>query len=136
LTATVKLVNQGVDARRSGGDLFPLVIKIQYDDSNGNLHEWRRSFYFSGDPPDLSDTSRVLVPVGEWESTGDIRDERQKEAQANGSSDLVTLNEQIFNLKAPGRNPADDVAVVKTIEIYGSGPNIQSWITGISLLAR
>ena len=132
LTATVKLVRQDAPVRGPGGDVYPLIVKVVYGDSDGKLHEWKRSFYFSGDAEDLSDVSRIKVPVGKWESTGEIRQVRMSESQLHAQQDLIALNSDLFLLKSPGQ----DVAVINAIEVYGSGPNFESWITGISLLAR
>jgi hypothetical protein len=134
LTATVKLVEQEQAVRGPGGDLYPLIVKIVYTDSEGVQHEWRRSFYIVGDDEDLTDVSRVKLPVGKWESTGEIRQIRQASAEADGKTEVVQLNAELFMLKSAGSNP--DVAAIRTIELYGSGIGFQSWVTGISLLAR
>ena len=134
LTATVKLVEQEQAVRGPGGDLYPLIVKIVYTDSEGVQHEWRRSFYIVGDDEDLTDLGRVKLPVGKWELTGEIRQIRQASAEADGKTEVVQLNAELFMLKSAGSNP--DVAAIRTIELYGSGIGFQSWVTGISLLAR
>jgi hypothetical protein len=133
LSATVKLVEQA-QAVRGAGELYPLIVKIVYLDSDRRTHEWRRSFYIAGDEEDLTDLSRVQLPVGKWESTDEIRQIRQEKADADRRPDVAQLNAGLFALKSPTTNP--DMAEIRTIEVYGSGTDFQSWVTGISLLAR
>jgi hypothetical protein len=134
LTATIKLVSQELPVTGSGGEVYPLIIKIVYKDSGGNLHEWRRSFYFAGDDADLSDLSRLKVTQGKWESTTEMQQERQQQAGANGRQDQVTLNNDLFVLKSSSYN--QDMAAINSVEVYGYGSEYQSWITNIQLLAR
>jgi hypothetical protein len=134
LTATIKLVSQELPVTGSGGEIYPLIIKIVYKDSSGSLHEWRRSFYYNGDDASLADTSRLKVTQGKWESTTEMQQERQQQAAANGRQDLVTVNNDLFVLKSSSYN--QDMAAINSVEVYGYGSEYQSWITNIQLLAR
>ena len=134
LTATIKLVSQEQAVTGTGGEVYPLIIKIVYKDSGGNLHEWRRSFYYSGDDADLADLSRLKVTQGKWESTGEMQEERKQQAAATGAQDVDALNDNLFVLKSSSYN--QDMAVINSVEVYGYGTEFQSWITNIQLLAR
>ncbi len=134
LSATLKVVSQQGPTQGPVGDSFPLTVRVLYHDSEGQLHEWKRSFYIGTNPEDLSDTTRVRVPIGKWETTGEISDLRQSLAVAQGAQELAQLNSDLFLLKSQARNP--DVAVINSIEIYGTGAGFESGITDISLLAR
>jgi hypothetical protein len=50
--------------------------------------------------------------------------------------DLLEANHNIFFLKSPELSTGKDIFVINSIEVYGYGPQFQSWITGISLVAR
>jgi len=134
LTATIKLVSQELPVTGPGGEIYPLIIKIVYKDSGGNLHEWRRSFYYDGDDASLGDLSRLKTTQGKWESTTEMQLERQQQAAATGRQDLVALNNDLFVLKSPSVN--QDMAAINSVEVYGYGSEYQSWITNIQLLAR
>jgi hypothetical protein len=134
LTATIKLVSQELPVTGTGGEIYPLIIKIVYKDSGGNLHEWRRSFYFAGDDADLADLSRLKMTQGKWESTAEMQTERQQQAVSNGRQDVAALNNDLFVLKSPTLN--QDMAAINSVEVYGYGTEYQSWITNIQLLAR
>lgn len=134
LTATVKLVEQEQSITGPGGDLYPLIVKVVYEDSDGDQHEWRRSFYIKGDDENLSDLTRVQLPVGQWETTAEMRAIRQERAMSAGDEGAAQLNNDLFTLKSP--TIVTDIAAIRTIEVYGSGSLFQSGITGISLLAR
>ena len=134
LTATIKLVSQELPVTGSGGEIYPLIIKIVYKELSGNLHEWRRSFYYDGDDTDLADMSRLKMTQGKWKSTTEMQLERQQQAAANGRQDLVTLNNDLFVLKSSSYN--QDMAAINSVEVYGYGSEYQSWITNIQLLAR
>ncbi|MEO5951996.1 MAG: hypothetical protein ABIQ44_05935, partial [Chloroflexia bacterium] len=127
-----KIVGQQVSDSGGLSDPYPLTVRVVYGDSEGNTHEWKRSFYYGSGSEDISDVNKVQLPVGKWESTGEIRDDR---LQAPGTDqNLVKLNTNLFMVKSPSQNP--DVAVINVIEIYGTGTSFESWITDISLLAR
>jgi hypothetical protein len=134
LTATIKLVSQEQPVTGTGGEVYPLIIKVVYKDSGGSLHEWRRSFYYAGDNADLGDLSRLKVTQGKWESTGEMQAERELQASATGEPGAASLNENLFVLKSSSFN--QDMAVINSVEVYGYGTEYQSWITNIQLLAR
>lgn len=132
LSATVKIVGQQITGSGSLSDPYPLTVRVVYGDSEGNTHEWKRSFYYGSGFDNVSDATKAQLPVGKWESTGEISDDR---IQASGSDQsLIKLNTELFMVKSPTQNP--DVAVINRIEIYGTGTSFESWVTDISLLAR
>lgn len=135
LTASIKLVNQAALPSGAGGELYPLTIRVLYSDADGRTHEWRRSFYIIGGDTDLSQVAVTKVPSGAWQSTEQIRADRLSRVPAD-RPDLLEANENIFVLKSPEPATGKDIFVINSIEVYGYGPQFQSWITGISLLAR
>jgi hypothetical protein len=135
LTASIKLVNQVAPSTVAGGELYPLTIRVLYSDADGKTHEWKRSFYINGDETDLSQTTSTKVPSGVWQSTEQIRADRVSRVPAD-RPDLVEINRNMFVLKSPELSTGKDIFVINSIEVYGYGPHFQSWITGISLLAK
>jgi hypothetical protein len=141
LSATIKLVNQALSTGGPIGDVYPLVIRIVYSDQFGSNHEWKRSFYFQGPAPDPSDNTAIKVSQGRWTTTEEIKEERANALPpSKGSAGPPDLSgssggaNALFMLKSP--NQVQDIAVINAIEVYGYGTQFQSWITGISLLAR
>lgn len=128
LSATVKLVRQQDSGRGALNDLYPLTIRVYYSDSDGDPHRWEVSFYYGDEDEVLTDTFKVKLPVGKWETTDEIREIRV--AAAQGNADLAQINAQLFKL------PPQDVYYVQSMEVFGSGTSFESWITNISLLAR
>ncbi len=108
LKVAVKVVRQSLPAGGPQGNLFPLTIRVVYSDTEGNVHEWKHSFYYLAAEKSLPNATRVSP--GSW------------------------LPEQQFTIKSAevGR----DVAVINSIEIYGYGQQFQSWVTGVSMVAR
>jgi hypothetical protein len=135
LTASIKLVSQAAPSAGAGGELYPLTIRVLYADSEGRTHEWRRSFYINGNDTDLSQVTSTRVPSGAWQSTEQIRAERMSNVPAD-RRDLLEANQNIFVLKSPELVSGKDIFVINSVEVYGYGPQFQSWITGISLAAR
>jgi hypothetical protein len=137
LSATVKLVNQSLPAGGPVPDVYPLIIRIVYTDQQGKNHEWKRSFYFEGPSPQPTDNAVIKITQGRWTTTQEIAEAKRKTLQGSGnaadgaSTDTSTM---LFMLKSPKQ--VQDIAVINAIEIYGYGTQFQSWITGISLLAR
>lgn len=133
LSATIKLVGQQSGGTGGLSDPYPLTVRVVYRDSESNTHEWKRSFYFGNATENISDLTRAQLPVGKWESTGEIRDARVG-AAGGADTTLGILNSNLFMVKSPTQNP--DVTFINIIEIYGSGSSFESWVTDISLLAR
>lgn len=140
LTATIKLVTQGLSAGGPRGDVYPLIIRIVYTDADGKPHDWKRYFYFQGADPDLSDLTRIKVPEATWQSTGELIEGRLNRAaheipaSSKNRGDIEASIRSLFVLKSPTKG--QNVAVINAIEVYGYGTQFQSWITGVSLLAR
>ncbi|HEX9990320.1 MAG TPA: hypothetical protein VGE45_17810 [Chloroflexia bacterium] len=107
LVATIKIIRQSEPVGGPQGDLYPLTIRVIYLDSEQEQHEWKQSFYYATTAPDLKDPRKV--PQGSWST-------------------------RKFTLKSS--DVGRDIAVIKSIEIYGYGKQFQSWITGISMKAR
>jgi hypothetical protein len=137
-SATVKLVKQEIPVGGPVPDVYPLVVRIVYTDQQGKNHEWKRSFYFNGPDPELTDNSIIKIAQGRWTTTHEIQEARKHALQdrenAGGSPDTTKAAESLFMLKSPTQG--QDIAVINAIEVYGYGTQFQSWITGISLLAR
>ena len=135
LTASIKLVSQGAPVNTTGGELYPLTVRVLYSDTEGRTHEWRRSFYFDGHDTDLTSAASTKVPPGVWQSTEQIRADRLARTPVD-NSDQLQLNQNLFILKSPDLGTGKDIFVINSIEVYGYGPRFQSWVTGISLLGR
>ncbi len=115
LSATVKVVSQSSPAGGPQDNLYPLTIKVLYSDAQRDQHEWVQSFYIHspGDKPDSKLSTEM--PQGVWKSTDQLAPDK-------------------FVLKSA--NTGQSVAVIDSIEIYGYGSQFQSWITGVSIIAR
>jgi hypothetical protein len=136
LTSTMKVIDQALLPGGPRGDVYPLTIRVTYTDSEGRPHEWKRSFYYDGAAPEEGDESKVKVPRAVWVSTEQLLQSRVA-AIDKSNPDAAALEEQahdMFVLKSPTRG--QDMAVLNSIEIYGDGTQFQSWITGISLMAK
>lgn len=107
LGLTVKVLRQSLPLGGPQGDVYPLTIRVSYDDSEGTAKEWKRVFYYVDGAPNPGDASQV--EFGSW-------------AQKS------------FTIKSP--EEGRDIAVINSIEIYGYGTQYQSWVTGISMKAR
>lgn len=111
LFATVRVLRQPFTIGGPQGDLFPLTISVNYSDADGNQKEWKQRFFYVTGTPDPNDLRQV--PLGTWWSPP-----------------------RRFVLKSAGEKIGQDVVVINYIEVYGYGRLFQSWITGISMLAR
>lgn len=141
LSATIKLVSQALPAGGPIPDVYPLVIRVVYTDSNGKNHEWKRSFYYQGPDPDPSDPTVIKMTQGRWTSAHEMQVQRAQAASTAAKStspsespDSGSVAQSLFVLKSP--NQIEDISVINTIEVYGYGTLFQSWITGISLMAH
>jgi hypothetical protein len=138
LSATVKLVKQELPVGGPVPDVYPLIVRVVYTDQNGKNQEWRRSFYFQGPDPELTDNTIIKITQGRWITTHEIQEARREaladRTRAGGASDTGNSAAALFMLKSPTQG--QDIAVINAIEVYGYGTQFQSWITGISLLAR
>jgi hypothetical protein len=106
--ATVKVVAQTLAAPGPRGDLLPLTINVIFRDSNGNLHDWKHSFFVVASTADVPDATRVQL--GTWTT--------------------------VAELPLKSDDVAQDIQIIEAIEVYGFGRGFESWITGISLVAR
>lgn len=138
LSATVKLVKQEIPVGGPVPDVYPLIVRIVYTGQDGKNHEWKRSFYFNGPDPELTDNTIIKITQGRWTTTQEIQEARKQALQdresAGGSVDTTNSAGSLFMFKSPVQT--QDIAVINAIEVYGYGTQFQSWITGISLLAR
>jgi len=138
LSATVKVVKQEVPVGGPVPDVYPLIVRIVYTGQDGKNHEWKRSFYFNGPDPELTDNSIIKITQGRWTTTQEIQEARRQalleRKLAGGSVDTTDSASSLFMLKSPAQG--QDIAVINAIEVYGYGTQFQSWVTGISLLAR
>jgi hypothetical protein len=135
LTASIKLVSQAQPSAVSGGEMYPLTIRVLYTDADGRTHEWRRSFYMYGPSTDVSQLNATKVPPGVWQSAEQIRADRMAQVPADRPT-LQELNRTVFVLKSPELSTGKDMFIINSIELYGYGPQFQTWVTGISLIAR
>jgi hypothetical protein len=108
LDITAKVVLQTISAPGPRGDLFPLTVRVIYRDSDGVQHAWSHAFYHTGDP--LAITNATRVQLGTWTS--------------------------VQRLPIKTETQGLDIQVLESIEIYGFGRGFESWVTGISLVAR
>jgi hypothetical protein len=138
LSATVKLVKQALPVGGPVPDVYPLIIRVVYTDQQGKNHEWKRSFYFQGPDPELTDNTIIKITQGRWTTAHEMQEERRRaldeRERAGGAPDAGNSVGSLFMLKSPTQG--QDIAVINAIEVYGFGTEYQSWITGISLLAR
>jgi hypothetical protein len=108
LDITAKVVLQTISAPGPRGDLFPLTVRVIYRDSAGVQHAWAHAFYHTGDPLAVANATRVQL--GTWTS--------------------------VQRLPIKTETEGLDIQVLESIEIYGFGRGFESWVTGISLVAR
>lgn len=107
LYATVKIIKQPARIGGPVGVVYPLTIRVNYTDTDAKARTWVQNFYFKDGKLDEKDPGQVQ--------------------QARWTTRHFTLKS-----KEVGR----DMAVVNSIEIFGYGPQFESWITGISMIAR
>ena len=112
------------DLRNCGslGSECPLMVRLQYQDSIGDSHEWLQGFYYlssrNGSIP-----TRCLTCPG---PTGD-------HAQiANGAWHLYDSPDLMKLLTRSGNPPA----LIKSISIYASGHSFESYVAEVELLAE
>ena len=110
LFAAVKILRQSTPIGGPQGNLYPLTIRVIYRDSEGAQQDWKQSFYYVDGQPDPAEPAQA-VEQGIWWSP----------------------NER-FVLKSP--KEVRDIAVIQAVEVYAYGNQFQSWITGISMVAR
>ena len=110
LFATVKIVKQTTPIGGPQGNLYPLTIRVIYLDSEGAENDWKQQFYYAAGQPDPSEPGQV-VEQGIWWAP-----------------------EERFVLKSP--DEVRDIAVIRAVEVFAYGNQFQSWITGISMVAR
>lgn len=109
LFATVKVVRQTTPIGGPQGNLYPLTIRVIYVDSEGAEHDWKQQFYYVAGQPDPVDPGQV--EQGIWWAP-----------------------KERFVLKSP--DEVRDIAVIRAVEVFAYGSQFQSWITGISMVAR
>lgn len=114
LRASLKVMRQEIRAGGPRSDIYPLTIKVIYRDGEQKQHEWKHSFYLHGDP-DLPNSTQV--------------------EQFTWTSVSGATIPQLF-LKSSEAEVGQDIQVIEAIEVYGFGRGFESWVTGISLLAR
>lgn len=107
LYATVKVVSQQATVGGPSNDVYPLSIRVNYTDTNGKAQVWSRNFRYVEGFPSKGDPG--ALQQGGWK------------------------REQ-FALKSSAQG--QDMAVINSIEIFGYGSQFQSWVTGVSILAR
>ena len=110
LFAAVKILHQTTPIGGPQGNLYPLTIRVIYLNSEGAQHDWKQSFYYVDGEPDRVEPGQA-VEQGIWWSP-----------------------KQRFVLKSP--DEVRDIAVIQAIEVFAYGNQFQSWITGISMVAR
>ncbi|MFL5731809.1 MAG: hypothetical protein ACJ78Q_01300 [Chloroflexia bacterium] len=135
LRAQVKVVAQTAPV---GGpplaEVYPITIKINYTDSKRQQQQWRHSFYWS--PIDLKLPGATHVVQGSWEPQ-----EFTLKSLGALAGEAPTSVPQA-SPTAPGTSTPEldagiaDISVINSIEITGVGTGFQSWITGISIVAR
>jgi hypothetical protein len=108
LDVTAKVVLQTIAAPGPRADLFPLTVRVVYRDSDGEQHAWTHNFYHTGDPLAIANATRVQL--GTWTT--------------------------VQRLAIKSDTQGQDMQVLEAIEIYGFGRGFESWVTGISLIAR
>ncbi len=135
LQATIKIVAQTEPVGGPQADVYPLTIKVLYNDSNGKPQEWKHSFYYCSTGPGTCTTENASdVPLGTYTTTQKLALKHLGDTAAASSGKQAT----------PGQAPAAksdteasrDIAVINAIEIFGIGDRFQSWITDVSLTAR
>lgn len=107
LYATVKVVRQPLKLGGPVGNVYPLTIRVNYTDTDGKPRTWLQNFQFKDGKLDGKDPSQVQ--------------------QARWTT-------RHFQLKT--KDIGRDMAVINSIELFGYGPAFESWVTGVSLVAR
>ena len=107
LFATVRVLHQSEPVGGPQRNVYPLTVAVNYSDTEGERHEWKQHFYYVSGRP----SEQGQVPQGTWWSPPTR-----------------------FVIKSG--DVGGDIAVINYIEVYAYGREFQSWITGISMLAR
>jgi len=134
LFAIVRVDRQTTPIGGPQGNLYPLTIRVIYADSEGVEHDWKQQFYFVEGQPDASEPRQTGSASAEaTPATTPI---------ATPSTPVDTPIEQgiwwaptkPFVLKSP--DEVRDIAVIRAVEVFAYGSQFQSWIAGISMVAR
>ena len=109
LFATVKVDRQTTPIGGPQGNLYPLTIRVIYADSEGVEHNWQQQFFFVEGQPDPEVSGQI--EQGIWWAP-----------------------KVKYVLKSP--QEVRDIAVIRAVEVFAYGSEFQSWITGISMVAK
>jgi hypothetical protein len=116
LSLLVKVVDQPA-ANKLGGpdnDVYPLTVRVNYTGANGQAKFVKQSFRYAD---------------------GTQNDKDQQVLQGSWTTKQITIKLNSTTSDEPSVNA--DMAVINSIEIYGYGPpDIQSWVTNVSMLAQ
>ncbi len=114
LKASIRVVQQPEDIGGLTGIAYPLTIKVNYTDAQGNPQRWIRSFYY-GQDTDADETTDVeIVGQNRWTLVPAPGDKSER-----------------YTLKPNAEQPEPDI--INSIEIYGYGTHFNSSINSISL---
>ncbi|MDP6793706.1 MAG: hypothetical protein QF660_06600, partial [Anaerolineales bacterium] len=103
------------------GSECPLMVRVEYQDTAGNVHEWLQGFYYLG-----SDSGSIPIRcVTCAPPTGDHLRVQVGRWYLYDSPDLLSL------FTAAGTPPA----IINSISFYGSGHNFESYLTEVELQA-
>jgi len=86
-----------------------LTIRVIYADSEGVEHNWQQQFYYVEGRPDPEESGQI--EQGTWWAP-----------------------KVKYVLKSP--QEVRDIAVIRAVEVFAYGSEFQSWITGISMVAK
>lgn len=123
LRAAIRVVQQPDVIGGPSGNIYPLTIRVNFTDAQGEPGEWVRSFYYWQESHLTSaDTRAIRVEQNRWTTVENIKDDPDR-------SDSYTLKP---NIDQPGKDPD----IINSIEIYGYGPQFNSSINSISLFGN
>jgi hypothetical protein len=112
--AAVKLVEPSF----IGPGLYPLTLRVTYEDLDGVTRLWERNFY-AGPLPYPPETGTIALDAGTWK---ELPQELPSGGDAAASWDLMTQS------PAPAR--------IKAVEVIVTGYSFNASVSGISLTAR
>ncbi|MDQ3928363.1 MAG: hypothetical protein M3328_04345 [Chloroflexota bacterium] len=118
LRASIRVVQQPDVIGGPSGAVYPLTIKVNYTDAQGNPQSWTRSFYYGQDEGPVDETANVeRVAQNRWTLVPAPGDKSER-----------------YTLKPNAEQPGLVPDIINSIEIYGYGSQFNSSISSISLL--
>jgi hypothetical protein len=135
LKVTVKVVGETEPIGGPQGEVFPLTIRLQYTDSQGQQREWKHAFYWAEEKPNSGFATQV--PQGDWVAQSFVLKRLERPAVITPTPSASSKGTPTPGPSADNETLIDqDIAVINAIEFYGLGTSFKSKVTDIALVAR